>query len=208
MSWRGTLPAACWDAVEAEAIIPVEAESTSDGVFLATHSTIPILQRDQVQSLNGGTEVTEQDLLRAVEEQPADQPIIPILGKSGAGKSHLVRWLRIKLDQKPSTRMIFVPKHKMSLRSILNLILEHADGPRADELRDKVATAVDAASDEPVARLRLMSELAILLETRGATKDGTPEQVELRRYLAMETGLPALFGDVVFKSRLLSDGGP
>ena len=94
MSWRGNLPAACWDAHEASAIIPVEAESTSDGVFLATHSTIPITQRDQVDTARGGAVVDEQALLRAVQDQPADQPIIPILGKSGTGKSHLVRWLR------------------------------------------------------------------------------------------------------------------
>lgn len=208
MSWRGDLPAVCWNAAEAEAIIPVEAESTSDGVFMATHSTIPILQRDQVQRLTGGKAVTEQALLQAVREQPADQPIIPILGKSGAGKSHLVRWLRINLEQNSSTRMIFVPKHKMSLRSILKLILEHAEGARVEELRDKVDAAVDAASDETVARLRLASELAILLQTRGATKGDSPERDELRAYLAAPDGLPALFGDVVFKRRLLSDGGP
>jgi len=109
VSWRGTLPAACWNGQEASAIIPVEAESTSDGVFLATHSTIPITQRDQVDNARGGAVVDEQALLRAVQEQPADQPIIPILGKSGTGKSHLVRWLRAHLETKDSTRLIFVP---------------------------------------------------------------------------------------------------
>ncbi len=208
MSWRNGLPAACWNADEAVAIIPVEAESTSDGVFLATHSTIPIRQRDQVQNAVGGTVVTEQALLLAVLNQPADQPIIPILGRSGAGKSHLVRWLRINLDEKPSTRMIFVPKHRMSLRSILDLILEHAEGERAEALRAKVATAVDAASDEKAARLRLRAELAVLIETREATNEGTSDEVDLRAYLASPGGLPALFGDDVFRSRLLGDDGP
>jgi len=208
MSWRGTLPTACWDATEATTIIPVEAEATSDGVFLATHSSIPITQRDQIQNAFGGTVVDEHALLRAVQDQPADQPIIPILGKSGTGKSHLVRWLRVHLDTKDSTRMIFVPKHKMSLRGILELILKHATGPRADELRAKVATAVDAAADETAAQLRLRAELAVLVETRGETKDGTPEEIELRAYLASRNGLPALFGDDVFRSRLLAEDGP
>ncbi|GAA2258171.1 hypothetical protein GCM10010402_11970 [Actinomadura luteofluorescens] len=208
MSWRGDLPVACWKAREAPVIIPVEAESTSDGVFLATHTSIPITQRNRVDSTVGGDIVNEHDLLRAVNELPADQPIIPILGKSGTGKSHLVRWLRANLSTTGSTRQIFVPKHRMSLRGILELILQHATSERAEELRAKVVSAVDAASDELEARLRLRGTLAVLIETRGARKDGTPEENELREYLASPTGLPALLGDPVFRSHLLADDGP
>ncbi|MCX4577510.1 protein DpdH [Streptomyces sp. NBC_01571] len=208
MTWRGTLPAACWEAHEAPAIIPVEAESTSNGVFLATHTSIPILLRDRVDSAVGGTIVNEHNLRRAVEELPADQPIIPILGKSGTGKSHLIRWLRINLKPNGATRLIFVPKHRMSLRGILELILEHATSERAAELRAKVAAASDAAADETTAQLRLRNELAVLVETRGADKDGTPEENDLRAFLASAEGLPALLGDPVFRRRLLADNGP
>ncbi|MFF7458661.1 protein DpdH [Kitasatospora sp. NPDC008115] len=208
MSWRGDLPVACWTAGEAVNIIPVEAESTSDGVFLATHTSIPIIRRDHVGSAEGGALVTEEELKQAVEELPQDQPIIPILGKSGTGKSHLVRWLRAKLDPKESTRLIFVPKHRMSLRGILELILVHATSERAEELRAKVATAVDAASDEREARLRLRSTLAILVETRGTRADRSPEESELREYLASPEGLPALLNDPVFRDRLLDEAAP
>ncbi|MEW2130631.1 protein DpdH [Streptomyces sp. NPDC005435] len=208
MTWRGTLPAACWEAREATAIIPVEAESASNGVFLATHTSIPILLRDRVDSAVGGTIVDEHNLRRAVEELPADQPIIPILGKSGTGKSHLIRWLRINLKPNDATRLIFVPKHRMSLRGILELILEHATSERAAELRAKVAAASDAAADETTAQLRLRNELAVLVETRGADKDGTPEENDLRAFLASAEGLPALLGDPVFRRRLLADNGP
>lgn len=208
MTWRGTLPAACWEAREAPAIIPVEAESTSNGVFLATHTSMPILLRDRVDSAVGGTVVDEHNLRRAVEELPADQPIIPILGKSGTGKSHLIRWLRINLKPNDATRLIFVPKHRMSLRGILELILEHATSERAAELRAKVAAASDAAADETTTQLRLRNELAVLVETRGADKDGTPEENDLRAFLASAEGLPALLGDPVFRRRLLADNGP
>lgn len=208
MSWRGTLPATCWNANEASAIIPIEAEETSNGVFLATHSTIPIAQRDRVDSAHGGVVVDERALLRAVHEQPADQPIIAILGKSGTGKSHLVRWLRLHLDKKETTRLIFVPKARMSLRNILELILEHATGDRADELRAKVSTAVDAAADEKTAQLRLRNALAVNIETRGSRSEGSAEEIEGRAYLASPGGLPALFGDDVFRKRLLDEKGP
>jgi hypothetical protein len=208
VSWRGTLPATCWTASEATEIIPVEAEATSNGVFLATHSTIPITQRDQVDNARGGKVVDERALLRAAQEQPADLPIIAILGKSGTGKSHLVRWLRANLQTKESTRLIFVPKHRMSLRGILELILEHATGDKVEELRAKVSTAVDAAADEKTAQLKLRNALAVNIETRGARVDGSAEEVENREYLASSQGLPALFGDDVFRGRLLDENGP
>ncbi|TDW18957.1 protein DpdH [Kribbella kalugense] len=209
MSWRGgILPATCWNSNEATDIIPVEAESTSAGVFLATHSTIPIMQRAQVGNATSGKVVDERALLKAVQDQPDDQPIIPILGKSGTGKSHLVRWLRANLEAKDSTRVIFVPKHRVSLRGILELILEHATGEKADELRAKVATAAEAAADEKTAQLKLRGALAVNIETRSARNKGSAEEIENRAYLASAQGLPALFGDEVFRGRLLTEKGP
>lgn len=208
MSWRGTLPPTCWEAVEAARIIPTEAETPTDGVFLATHTSIPVFQRDVVVNANHTNRTDEEALLQAVAEQPADQPILPILGGSGTGKSHLVRWLRAKLPREELRRVIFVPKHRMSLRGILELILQHATGDRADELRHKVATAVEGFADEHVAKLRLRSELALLIETQSSPIDASPEEQDLRMYLASREGLPALLGDNVFRDALLADKGP
>lgn len=208
MSWRGTLPPACWEANEAERIIPTEAESPSDAAFLATHTSIPVFQRDVVVNDNGASETDESALLQAILEQPADQPILPILGSSGTGKSHLVRWVRAKLPDQPSRRVIFVPKHRMSLRGVLDLILQHATGDRADELRHKVATAAEGFDNEEVARLRLRSELALLIETEISHSDSNSEEQTLRKYLSARDGLPALLGDEVFRDALLSESGP
>lgn len=208
MSWRGTLPPACWEAVEADRIIPTEAEIPSDGVFLATHTSIPVFQRDVVVNANRTTRADEEALLQAVTEQPADLPILPILGGSGTGKSHLVRWLRAKLPPKEGRRVIFVPKHRMSLRGILDLILQHATGDRADELRHKVATAAEGFANEQVARLRLRSELALLIEMQSSHSDISSEEQDLRVYLSSREGLPALLGDDIFRDALLNERGP
>ncbi|GAA5192478.1 hypothetical protein GCM10023322_52170 [Rugosimonospora acidiphila] len=206
MSWRGTLPAACWESSQASQIIPVEAESTPDGVFLATHSSLPIALRNQVQNAREPTIVDERALLTAVQQQPADQPIIPILGESGTGKSHLVRWLRINLKTKPSTRLIFVPKHNVSLRGILDRILTHATGERADDLRRKVVEAADAVADHGQARVRLRNELAFRVEHFGPRRDVGPEEAEIRTYLSSPTGLPALLQDPQFRALVMGDG--
>jgi hypothetical protein len=154
------------------------------------------------------TKTDEHALLASVLEQPADQPILPILGGSGTGKSHFVRWLRAKLPETDSRRVIFVPKHRMSLRGILDLILERATSDRADELRQKVNKAVESITGDHEAKLRLRSELAVLIETRGARTDVSAEERELRAYLASSEGLPALLSDPVFRDRLFDDQSP
>ncbi|MET7803509.1 protein DpdH [Micromonospora chersina] len=205
MSWREPLPAACWNADAVFSIIPVEAETPSDSVFNATHSALPILRREKIDR-HAGAVVDENALLDAVHQQPADYPVLPILGRSGAGKSHLVRWLRMNLELKPGTRLVFVPKHRTSLRGILELVLQHAPQARAAELRRRVDAAVDSLGNEQEARLRLRSELATLIETRGAQPGvHSSEEVELRQYLA--SSLPALLLDPWFRSSLLADNG-
>lgn len=208
MSWRGTLPRTCWQATEAERIILTEADAPSDAVFLATHSSLPIFQRDHVTDAKRMRRTDEHGLLAAVLAQPADQPILPILGRSGTGKSHLVRWLSAKLPASPSRRVIFVPKHRMSLRGILDLILERATSDRAHELRQKVAKAVEGIANDHEAKLRLRSELAVLVETRGTRTDVPADEQDLREWLASSEGLPALLSDPVFRDRLFDKQSP
>jgi hypothetical protein len=76
-------PILCWDKKSVLDIIPVEAESPPDGVFAATHSNLAICRRSSVD-ISGGETVQEGDLLAAVDAQPADLPIIPILGNPEA----------------------------------------------------------------------------------------------------------------------------
>lgn len=209
MSWHTQRPTLCWERDTVLDIIPVEAESPSDGVFDATHSRLPIIERDLVDGEHGEV-VYEDRLLAAVESQPADYPIIPILGHSGTGKSHLVRWLRMRLEEqredRPGRRLIFVPKHKMSLRAILDLILDHANSTQADEFRERVHTATEQLSNEKDARNRLRATLSYLIAAQadGPIADSDDESGE-RAYLATE--LPNLMDDAVFKKKLLADDG-
>ncbi|MGW4580330.1 protein DpdH [Rhodococcus aetherivorans] len=209
MNWHTQRPSLCWEQDTVLDIIPVEAESPSDGVFEATHSPLPIIERDQVDS-DGGSPVDEYRLLAAVESQPADYPILPILGHSGTGKSHLVRWLRMRLEEqreaRPGRRLIFVPKHKMSLRAILDLMLDHANSVEADEFRQRVHAATEQLSNEKDARNRLRVTLSYLIAAQADQPTfGEDDEAEERAYLAAE--LPNLLEDAVFKKKLLADDG-
>jgi hypothetical protein len=209
MSLPVALPMLCWERSSVLDIIPIEAESPPDSVFKATHSNLAIYRRSSLES-NDGVIVQEGDLLAAVDSQPGDLPIIPILGNSGTGKSHLVRWLRMELQgqQHPRTnrRVIFVPKHKMSLRAILDLILDQADSIEADEFRQRVHDATEQLASEKDARNRLRATLSYLLaESPSNTVHSVAAEKVERDYLA--GSLPSLLDDPVFKTRLLADDG-
>jgi hypothetical protein len=204
-----TFPILCWDRSSVLNIIPVEAESPSDGVFDATHSNLAIYRRSSLEN-NDGQIVHEGELLAAVDAQPADLPIIPILGKSGTGKSHLVRWLRMRLQEqehdRTNRRVIFVPKHKMSLRAILDLILDQTASIEAEEFRQRVHDATEHLASEKDARNRLRAVLSYLLaESPSRTTHMGAAETDEREYLANE--LPSLLEDPVFKTRLLAEDG-
>ncbi|MGB6073213.1 MAG: protein DpdH, partial [Rhodococcus sp. (in: high G+C Gram-positive bacteria)] len=209
MNWHSLRPNLCWQSNNVFDIIPVEAESPTDAVFNATHSRLPMIQREQVDS-DLGSAVYEDELLRAVESQPVDYPILPILGHSGTGKSHLVRLLRMRLeDQKeshPERILIFVPKHKMSLRAILDLILDHAQSEEAEGFRQRIHDANEQLTNEKDARNRLRATLSYLIEAQiNGLSDVASEESSERLYIAGE--LPNLLDDAFFKKRLLADDG-
>lgn len=207
MSWRSPLPPACWDSATVSEVFPVEAEQRSDVVFLAVHSPLPLFQRSRVDSIEGEI-VDESALVKAVEEQPIDYPILPILGTPGSGKSHLVRWLRLTMKTPDTTRKVFIPKRHVSLRGIVQRILQYGEGDEFDELRSRVDEAIDALTNEHEARLRLRASLATLVEIDGvgAAGDATsPEERSLREHLADRNSLPALLLDPWFRDMLLSD---
>lgn len=206
MSWREGLPATCWTSAQAERALPTEAESPSDGVFLATHTPLPIYQLANADS-DDGTFVTEADVLDAVLE-PGD-PVVPVLGPSGSGKSHLVRWLRHRLEvERPDDMVVvFIPKRAMSLSGIALEIIRAGDGAEFEALADEVRGATPELTDK-MAVLSLRSALANLVETEGATRrpDEDADAGSFRSFLAEH--LPNLLNDGVAGPPLFREGAP
>ena len=193
----------CWDKSRVDKTILTEADAPTDAVFLATHVRTPIYRRS-VGTQVGGTEVTEEQVLADLAALPVDMPILPILGESGTGKSHLVRWLRAHLTDTPTRRVLWIPKFRTSLRGVIDRILEGADGPDFDEIREAVKTATEGLTERE-ARLRLLASLSTRVELFGSGQLDN-EDYEERAFLAQR--LPALLNDPEFRETLLNPGGP
>ena len=126
--------------------IKPEAESDWDEVFLAIHQPMRLMKRAfKKDTADDGRPATEADFLREFlrEDLPTGTLLIPILGDSGLGKSHLVRWLDVQLKRLPDAdrrHVIRIPKSS-SLKTVLYHILEDLPGEQYDEIRRQLKAA-------------------------------------------------------------------
>ena len=195
--------------------IKPEAENPGDSVFLAVHQTMHFMRRSF--GSNSVEEKSEKELLSEfLRDDPSGRVIIPILGESGIGKSHVIRWLDVKLRQlvdSQTRHVIRIPKSS-SLKSVLGLILKDLEGSRYDDIRRQLQSAREKM-DMITARQNVRAALLTAIEKKAkeasqrianARASGTtPDHHDV---LWNEHGhinkLPAIFGDVA-ASRLFMD---
>jgi hypothetical protein len=158
--------------------LATEAEAIGDAVFLAVHQPMR-LYRSSLPNTSEPELLKETDLLRSLlEKNPANGTLlIPIVGDSGVGKSHMIHWLDAQLRHRPDgilRKITRIPK-SASLRSVLQLILDGLNGKEYDEIREEIITAQLALTpDEATIGLREK----LLLELDRKNKDA---QVQLQR---------------------------
>src|SRR5690348_16134334 len=105
--FRGFL---CWTPETAAATINTEAVSPSRAVFLATHAPLRIRRAglDGRALVSEGPLIDENTVLKDFLSLQSDTGalLLPIVGDSGTGKSHLVRWVRENLPSSDKYKVI------------------------------------------------------------------------------------------------------
>lgn len=150
-----------------ECITP-EAENPSDAVFLAVHQEMQFVRRS-FQTDQAEKKSQKQLLNEFLRDEPSGRVILPILGESGIGKSHLVRWLKVQLRQREdrdTRHVILIPKSS-SLKSVLGRILDGLEGSRYEEIRGQLRTAREQM-DDIGAKQRIRAELLTAIERNHA----------------------------------------
>lgn len=128
--------------------IKPEAENPSDAVFLAVHQDMRFI-RKSFQTEQAEDKSQKQLLNEFLRDEPSGAVVMPILGESGIGKSHLVRWLDVQLrqrDDRDKRHVIRIPKSS-SLKSVLGRILDGLEGPRYEEIRGQLKAAREQLDD-------------------------------------------------------------
>ncbi len=154
-----------WPTInEINECIKPEAETAHEALLLAVHQTIPI----QKKSVAGGHsyDASEAELVDyfCTPNLPTGTMIMPIIGSSGSGKSHIIRWLESQLkfrDTSKKFHIIRIPK-SASLRSVVEMVLEPLQGEQYDKLRNDLQTAAaETTSETAIIQLRAGIENAL-----------------------------------------------
>src|SRR5437868_6686869 len=86
---------ACWQVSDARAILSTEALEGDAKLFLAAH--VPVADFQVFGSLAADVRAhTETGLLDALARPALRQAFCVVEGEPGSGKSHLIRWLKVK----------------------------------------------------------------------------------------------------------------
>lgn len=194
----------CWAEQTVAATIATEAVSPSDNVFLATHAPLDI-HRITVSSGHAGATkiVREQDVLTEFLNRPTNKGVLimPVLGESGAGKSHLVRWVRAHTPSTAERQVVYLPKDNTSLAGVVELLLMGNQGSPFDEIRADLGRLGRDMTHEALQHA-LLDKLAAALLTASPRAE-----VPQERALVGEFGLRALLVDPYFRPRILRPDG-
>ncbi len=192
MPFRGFV---CWKEDRIESVLNPDALQTSEAVFLATHHPMRMLRDSSLP----------YDERSFLEEflKPRDYAFVPVLGEAGIGKSHLIRWLSVKIPPTNKRKVILVRKAATNLREIIRLIIHDARGKVFEEYRSQLdAASSDLASPE-YAREKFLDNLA--LESSRNCARGLPTKMAEELGFVVDR-LPSLLRDAVFRRILLQRG--
>jgi hypothetical protein len=193
--------------------IRTEAEELAEHVLLAVHEPM------QLQRVGGGEDklCSEEDLLKhfLLMERP-----IPVIGRSGVGKSHLIRWLHAQLKLHPASadwHIVRIPKNA-SLRQVLDILLKGLEGESFTLARTKISQVSERLNTHEVAELlltfmaqqlrhlnRKVVETVEMHRTNGTRPDAKEEArlKEIYSHTNKDAGLSELIQDSYFRLGLL-----
>lgn len=192
----------CWSPEVVSATIPTEAATPSNEVLLATHAPLRITSRGGPGRREGSQLIRETEVLgEFLDATPTNGVLVAtVLGESGAGKSHLVRWVNATLSKAPDAKrhVVYLQKTETSLKDVVEALLIGQTDPEFDELRRKVSGLGSGMTTDEMEH-KLLAELAEALRTAQADN-------AYAKALVGEHGLRLFFTDPLFEKHLLRDG--
>lgn len=193
-----------------------EAEELEDHVLLAVHEPMLLTRRD----VNENHEILrDEDLF---QQLLVTERAIPLVGRSGMGKSHLVRWLDCRFNmylaengQSEQWEIVRIPKNS-SLRQVLLRILKNLTGEFFDNARLCANEVTEKYPAKDLADLLLtmmahqLQDMQAAVMEEGQTLQAQGKDIPADRLAYMETiieevenGICDLITDPNFKQNLL-----
>ena len=156
----------CWnrDAVNKTAVI--DAASLPGWLFSGVHHPLPA-HRKRLGADGPGDPVAEDDTRAAFEGEVNSEGylLIPVVGRAGTGKTHLVKWVYNQVkDEHDNWRSLYLPKNGTSLRGVISRLIEGETGRAIDNAREALEQAPAQHHEDDALGTLLIDQLAFEAE--------------------------------------------
>lgn len=187
-------------------VVRIDTITSSYGDFLATHVPFKQIQLQKEYDSNAVSKTyTEEEIYKRVVLNPKDQhQFVLVIGSSGAGKSHLIRWFDAKIErQKPDSEVVlFVRRSDNTLKGTIKQLLEKPEvaSIQNKDLYDRLVKATSTISES-----KLMN--AIYHQFIVEIEDDNGEDIDYINNADRKRIAPLLSNEL-FKARMMADDGP
>lgn len=197
-------------------VIRPDVMHSSQGDFLATH--VPMKKLYITEHLTDYAEVPQQDKKHPkTEEEVYDQfmgekeedQFVLVIGDSGAGKSHLIRWINTVLGIRKSENEIVLPIRRAD-NTLKGTIRQLIELPEVKDLpnRDLYKKLASAANTVPEKELKETIYYQFVIQITNDDGKAGDEEGERKVSNVDRKHLLALLQNSLFKTRLMEDDGP
>src|SRR5262245_23469762 len=176
MSYPEKLGQPCWSLEQVRKVISLTAQTNAESApyFLAAHSPFERI----IDAKAGARQLTEEQVFQELFSAARGQVQAFVRGEPGTGKSHLIRWLKLRAEYAARHReagldafkLVLVSRGNGSLKDALGQIVSQL-GPAYEKHIQRVRGAIERLS-EATARATLLAELALEIGTRWTNERG------------------------------------
>lgn len=188
-------------------VIRIDTITSSYGDFMATHVPFKqiLLQKEYDAASNSSKTITEEEVYKKIVLNPKNQhQFVLVIGSSGAGKSHLIRWFDAKIErQKPDNEVVlFVRRSDNTLKGTIKQLLEKPEVASIHnrDLYDRLVNATSTISESKL-KNRIYHRFIEEIE------DDKGEDIDYINNADRKRIAP-LLNNELFKLRMMADDGP
>lgn len=187
-------------------VVRIDTITSSYGDFMATHVPFKQIQLQKEYDVSASTKTyTEEQIYKKVVLNPKDQhQFVLVIGSSGAGKSHLIRWFDAKIEkQKPDNEVVlFVRRSDNTLKGTIKQLLEKPEvaSIHNKDLYDRLVNATSTISESKL-KNAIYHQFIVEIE------DDNGEDIDYINNADRKRIAP-LLNNELFKARMMADDGP
>lgn len=188
-------------------VVRIDTITSSYGDFMATH--VPFkqiqLQKEYDASSTSSKTYTEEQIYKKIVLNPKNEhQFVLVVGSSGAGKSHLIRWFDAKIEkQKPESEVVlFVRRSDNTLKGTIKQLLEkpEVESIQNKDLYDRLVNATSTISESKL-KNAIYHQFIVEIE------DDNGEDIDYINNADRKRIAP-LLNNELFKNRMMADAGP